>query len=245
MKWMPLLFMCVTLGGCSSDPTCTTDSDCFSGEICTSGSCSQGVRVDTPGNHDAGMSDVTAVDDANTNNTSEPDADVDTSSDVTPDTEPVTYGACEVDRLNSTCTDDEYEPNNQWIDGERLSGMQSGCPTTTTFVPLDLSVDATMCVRDDEDWYYIDFFPCENNDVDIVWTLTFPQTCSAQLFDFDSLSFDCGTEATCTKTDGGATITISVPKTGLRQSQLSYVALKKLSQNFQTDYSLRVQVIQR
>ncbi|MEZ4460542.1 MAG: hypothetical protein R3E66_12615 [bacterium] len=241
MKWLMIL-AALSVVSCSSDPNCSSDSDCFQSEICASGQCTQGVRSDAGVTPDMGttpdtstLQDVSVADDGVTT----PDMTV---ADMTPD---VALQACEVDRLTSTCTDDTYEPNNSWIDGERLSAMYAGCPTTSTFVPLDLQIDATKCARDVEDWYYIDFYPCVNNDIEIVWTLTLDDQCSPDLFEFDSLSFDCGPEATCTKTTGAGEIRINVPQTGLRQSQLSYIALKKLAENFQANYSLRVQVIQK
>lgn len=243
MKWL-MIFAALSAASCSSDPNCSSDSDCFQSEICASGQCTQGVRTDAGVTLDMDTTpDTSTLPDVSQADVSQADDGVNTP-DMPPDVD-VPLQACEVDRLTSTCTDDTYEPNNSWIDGERLSAMYAGCPTTTTFVPLDLQIDAAKCARDSEDWYYIDFYPCVDNDLEIVWSLTLDDQCSPDLFDFDSLSFDCGPEASCTKTAGSGEIRITVPKTGQRQSQLSYIAVKKLADNFQANYSLRVQVVQR
>jgi len=252
LNFLILLCASATFLGCSAASDCSADSQCFQGEFCSDGSCTVGARIDIETN-DVGQNNLgnnstnggnnqisDAGEDVTLTNNGQPDMGDDTTN--LPDT---SNQLCVVDRVTSECMADEYEPNNAWTDGERLSAMMSGCTSTTTFVPLDLSLDATQCARDEEDWYYIDFFPCVNNDLELIWTLNFPEQCADTLFLFDSLSFDCGTEAACTSTEDGAEIRIQIPKTGQRQSQLSYVALKTLTSGFQSDYTLRIQVRQR
>lgn len=248
MKWMMFLCVCScvcsVLGGCSSDTSCNADSDCFSGEICNSGSCSQGTRADAPGNQNSNTTDDSGTPNIGTtgiNGSGTPD--IGTTGMTPSDTGTITYDTCEVDLMDSSCADDSYEPNDEWIYGKKLSETQAGCQTTSTFVALDKSVEATMCARDEYDWYYIDFTPCVNDDFDIIWTLTYPEECSEELYDFESLSFDCSSDADCRKMDGGATIHIRVKESEQRASQLSYVAVKNLSENFQSNYTLRVEAI--
>ena len=245
-----LVSLNAALSGCSAAADCSADNQCFQGEICSDGACTVGVRVNTGTNGDSGNNNP-SVDSGN--NTSGPDLGLDAEAnngtsdmgDDTSSTPDASDQLCVVDRITSECAADEYEPNNTWIDGERISAMMAGCPTTTTFTPLDLTLNATQCARDEEDWYYIDFFPCVNNDIELIWTVEFAEQCADTLFLFDSLSFDCGTEAACTSTVGGAEIRIQIPKTGQRQSQLSYVALKTLMSGFQSDYTIKIQVRQR
>lgn len=247
-----LVSMSATFLGCSAASDCSADSQCFQGEFCSDGACTVGVRVDSGTNNVGQNNVVNNTADGGDNGTPDLGEDATLTNNSTPDMgddstnlPDANNQICVVDRIISECAADEYEPNNTWIDGERLSGMMSGCTTTSTFVPLDMSLSATQCARDEEDWYYIDFFPCVNNDIELIWTLEFPEQCADTLFSFDSLSFDCGTEAACTSTEGGAEIRIQIPKTGQRQSQLSYVALKTLLSGFQSDYTLRIQVRQR
>lgn len=248
-RWLLVLGVAAQAACSSSGSDCSTDDDCFQAEICTEGACVQGVRVNNINNDnhanntspaDAGL-DTHLPDLSNPPDQDSPDQDTNDLG-TEPDASPQ---ACTVDRLQSTCADDAYEPNNSWIDGKKLNTGFAGCPTTSEFVGLDQTINAQKCARDDEDWFYVDFFPCTENDIELRWTLEFTDMCADTLFDFDSLSFACGTEATCTSVEGGAEIAIVVPKTGLRQSQLSYVAVKSLSPNFQAAYTLRVQVIQR
>ncbi len=251
LNFLILVSLTAALSGCSEASNCSADSQCFQGEFCSDGTCTLGVRVDV-GNNAVGTNNAN-VDAGNTSgsNNSTPDLGRDLDANTTPDlgddgsTPDAGLEACVVDRITSECVADPYEPNNTWIDGERISGMMSGCTTTTTFKPLDITLDATKCAREEEDWYYIDFFPCVNNDIELIWTVEFAEQCADTLFLFDSLSFDCDTEAACTSTAGGAEIRIQIPKTGQRQSQLSYVALKTAMTGFQSDYTIRIQVRQR
>lgn len=253
LVFLILVSLTAVLGGCSEASNCSADSQCFQGEFCSDGSCTVGVRSDVGIN--AVGTNSASIDAGHTSgsNNSSPDVGIDLGTESsTPDfgydagnTPDAGLPTCVVDRVTSECTADDYEPNNSWSNGERVSGMMSGCRTNSTFTPLDITLNAVQCAREEEDWYYIDFFPCVDNDIELIWNVEFAEQCADTLFLFDSLSFECDTEAACTSTDGGAEIRIQIPKTGLRQSQLSYVALKTVVAGFQSDYTIRIQVRQR
>lgn len=234
----------VFAASCDSSSQCSTAGDCFAGEICIDKQCvvDDGQTTDV-GNNPTDMSgnnptDMSGVDIAE-------DVDIDTDvPDVTSDSEPdlPPLLACQVDPLTSSCTDDMWEVNNTWIQGKKLSTQsRPGCMIRNTFVGMDYTIEPIICARDPADWFYIEFDPCEENDIRITWTLTPSYECSAELFGLDSLSYSCGTEATCTQTDSQSTAVIDIPATGLRQFQVSYVEVKGM-EGVQMPYSLRVQV---
>ena len=253
------------LSACSDSAQCNSNNDCFAGEVCMEGVCGpQGMNPNNSNSTDNnptnqstqnnpntnGENNPTSsnnVDPNNTNNTivnpnnSEPDMGGE--QDMEPDSS--TRLECEVDHLESSCSDDEYEQNNTWIDGVRLhNDPRPGCITTSQFNPLDLTLTATKCTRDQADWYYIDFNPCRETYLRVTWTMTPKAECRADLIALESLSFDCPEEATCTSTDTEHKIVIDVPPTQSPQSLLSYVAVTSL-QGVQSEYDLRVVVEQR
>ena len=232
---------------CDDTSECGTETDCFAGELCSGGTCVPGTKLDL-GIGDTGVQDMNSSDSDHGNNVADMSMDQgepDLPEDMSVDLEPML--ACQVDPIESTCTDDMWEPNNAWINGEKLGpqvNLGPGCPTPNTFVPLDEVINPTMCARDASDWFYIEFTPCMNSAIRITWTMIPEQECRADLIALDSLSYPCGTEANCTATDEMAMVVIDLPATGQRQSQLSYVSIIGET-GVQTPYELRVRVEQR
>jgi len=233
--------------GCDDTSECGTETDCFAGEVCSNGTCVPGTKIDLGGTEDMETPNNSTQPDMSNNVT--PDMSEDQGEPDSPEDMPVVEPmlACQVDPIDSTCTDDMWEPNNAWINGKKLGpqiNLGPGCPTPNNFVPLDEIITPVMCARDASDWFYIEFVPCVNSAIRITWTMIPELECRADLIALDSLSYPCGTEATCTATDEMAMAVIDIPATQSRQSQLSYVSIIGET-GVQTPYELRVRVEQR
>lgn len=236
--------------GCNDTSECSTETDCFAGEVCSDGTCVSESELDVGVISDMSAPDMDTPDtsdssDVGSEDTGQPDQDEPDSPEDMPDVEPMLE--CQVDPIESTCTEDMWEPNNSWIDGKKLGpqiNMGPGCPTANTFVPLDEVITPVMCARDQSDWFYIEFVPCMNSDIRITWTMTPQAECRADLIGLDSLSYPCETEANCSATDEMASVVIDLPATQSRQSQLSYVSIIGET-GVQTPYELRVRVEER
>ncbi len=250
------------IAGCSGQARCSIDQDCFAGEICAERVCSVGTRI-------GGDADI-ADDAANTTPPDEgliarPDAgrgldannqtpDAATSSDSStadaavddaghPDAGGVdaALGQCTVDPFTFTCSDDSFEDNDTWINGERLLPQTLGC--NPDFVAHDSSYIATMCPLDGSDWYYVNFFPCADSSYVIEWQVQLESDCDPSVIAFEPLSYKCDEPfVDCTTVDGKPTIRMIVSTNNFQNLQSTYVQVTNRGADVVFDYRIRVSV---
>ena len=245
---------------CSSDARCSIDQDCFAGESCVDAICT--VVADTG---DTGTSasdtaqpgDVASTADTHTASdmaTTTPDAtqverDLGGAADVAPvedagaEVDMSPGGTCTIDPFDFTCSDDAFEPNNTWIDGDRLVVDTLGC--NPDFVPHDSSYLATMCPLDGSDWYYVNFYPCSDGSSYVLqWQVQLESDCDADVIAFEPLSYKCDESfVDCTTIDGKPTIRMIVDNTKFQNLQSTYVQVHNKDQDDVTfDYRISVSV---
>ncbi len=217
--------------GCSGSQACSTDSDCFSGEVCVDDVCGEPRIFDethdasrddgAQSSPDGGDTDAGHVVDAG------PDEDEGVGSEDAGPTDPDApgdtggaMGACIVDPFTHTCIDDEYEPNNQWIDGHRMIQERLGC--VVDWQEHELTASAQVCQNDGSDFYFVEYLPC-----DFDWILEFEldhgSMCPDELVQFEPLSVDCDDQQVqCIVEDGKSIIRLIVEKE-MVNSQVLYV----------------------
>jgi len=254
---LALLLVAGAVAGCSGhSDRCTSDQDCFSDEFCSaSGFCraeaDAGTQADTGHGGDSGsVSDTGGGGSGDTggggndvgngggdagSDTGTGDASNDTGGDAGP------TAACVVDPFDHTCNDDDYEPNNEWIDGEYVfQGMSVGC--NPDFQPVQTTIDATQCARDQEDWYYFNYVPCDSTTFVIELQLDVQTECDPSMYDFAPYSMKCEDDnVECTVENGKPTIRALINPGN--QVQSFYWSVDNTMRNdVMFDYSMTVDV---
>lgn len=244
----PALFA-VLLAACSSGAApCLADRDCFAGELCREGVCAPGNRT-TP---DAGEADATAgpptdQPDQSTDSPATRDAGhADLGGDaVQMDTSTPSGGAaCVVDPFTFTCSDDDFEPNDQWLDGHRLASEVVGC--NQDFAPLEIAYVARMCPRDGSDYYSVNFSPCETAGYVIEWQVQPESDCDPALIGLESFSWDCEEPfVECVTIDGKPTVRMIVEPGNFQNLQSMYVQVhSRGARDVTFDYRISLRVRQ-
>lgn len=138
----------LALAGCSDEDAraCALQGDCFVGEACVDGFC---VQDPHPAGDTSSDGEGTSSKDTSSKDTSStPGEDVDSTGGDFEDAEnPADAESCLVDRFESSCEPDEYEPNESWGGVRALAPSDSWCEAGDA-LPVIRSFSARLCGQD-------------------------------------------------------------------------------------------------
>lgn len=214
--WRTAIVGCA-LGVLVCAQACSFDArDCTQGVECPSGyECNVGAGICDPISADADSSepDTQRADAGPPPDTSPPpeDATADPIDVAEPDDTnqpPDPSGECVVDPFSASCSDDDYEPNEDELGAELLTGQVGGCSGWGDDIEtFDQSRhDATLCPTD-SDWFKYEVNPCDNRSFIVEIYVEPTQNCDPTAYDLilrvgeDQLLASCIDPATETGTN--------------------------------------------
>lgn len=179
------------LTACSDSAACETPDDCFGGEVCRGGKCLALADGDASPNNtpnDSGTDDDSGSTDEDTgnpnNNHGEP--------------------KCLADPFNETCENDQYEPNEEWIEAEHIFDANNAYGCVVDFRPIDETFTATLCPLEQADYYDFAYNTCKDFAYYIVFEFRPTNQCTTELVDFEFSNHSCEDEdINCTALENG------------------------------------------
>ncbi len=223
------------LTACSDSAACESDSDCFGGETCRGGQCLVVVGSDAGNNNTSTNNDT----DGGTGNNSGTDTGGSNNNTGEPE--------CVADPFEDSCEDDQYEPNEEWIESAHVFDANTPFGCFSEFRPIDETITATLCPLETADYYDFSYNTCKDHAYYIDFEFRPTNQCTQALVNFEFKNHPCDEENTsCEQLEnGGLRIRHIVEQTPVQsQNQAAYFAVSPGSsdQKVKVPYEITVKL---
>lgn len=189
------------LTACSDSAACETTNDCFGGEVCRGGQCLVVADSDaSTANNDT----HTSNDGGTTSDGGGTDDDSGTTGDTGSPNNNNGGPECIADPFNDTCENDQYEPNEEWIDSEHVFDANNAFGCVVDFRPIDETISATLCPLEQADYFDFAYNTCKDYAYYIEFEFRPTNQCTAELVNFEFSNHSCEDDDTnCTPLENG------------------------------------------